>query len=77
MTATAVVHIAGPMIEGVQKCSRCGVTLIDYRGAAVLVMPGESTPKLGGWQEGGHILQDGNMSAVTFEMVTCGGGRVQ
>lgn len=30
-----LIHKAGPLIEGVQRCSRCGVVLTDYRNAMV------------------------------------------
>jgi hypothetical protein len=60
-----VVHIAGEMIGGVQRCSRCGVVLIDYMGAAVAVMPGNKPPTWSGWPENGFVSVDGNQSAVT------------
>lgn len=58
------VHIAGEMIGGVQRCSRCGEILIDYRGAQVMAIPGHPTPSWSGWAQGGFISVDGNQSAV-------------
>jgi hypothetical protein len=53
-----IIHLAGPMgRDGVQRCSRCGTILIDYRRA--MVLPGGM---LGcGWAEDEPMTQyDGN-----------------
>jgi hypothetical protein len=44
---TGIEHVAGEMRGQVQLCSRCGVTLIDYRGTVT------DTP---GWRGGGWGL---------------------
>lgn len=31
----AMIHKAGPLIDGVQRCTRCDAILTDYRGAQV------------------------------------------
>lgn len=35
-----VAHIAGPVENGLQRCARCGITLIDYRGKHLAVVVG-------------------------------------
>lgn len=47
-----VVHVAGALIERVQRCIICGVILTDLRNAAYCVIPGEPPPVDAGWPEG-------------------------
>ena len=30
-----MIHVAGPLFDGVQRCTRCEAILTDYRGAMV------------------------------------------
>ena len=53
------VHIAGEPENGVQKCRRCGATLIDYRG---VMTTGTRGP--GWWGVGAFVGTDGNCSFV-------------
>ena len=46
-----MIHVAGPMIDWVQVCERCGEVLSDYRNS----MYPEGTPSPSGWTEGAHI----------------------
>ena len=48
----ATVHHAGPLIDGVQLCTRCDYVLTDYRGAMLL-----DSDELGarGWPVGASI----------------------
>lgn len=46
-----MIHVAGPMIEWVQRCTRCDVVLNDYRNAA---WP-EGQPAPTGFEDGAHI----------------------
>jgi len=67
----SVVHIAGPMNEGVQRCVRCNAILIDYRNCAVAVMPGDPQPNWSGWKVGEYIHVDGNQS-MAVHREACG-----
>ncbi len=58
-----VVHIAGPMLEGVQRCVRCNAILIDYRNTAIAVAP-RGVPVLRGWADGAYVYQEGNGSTA-------------
>lgn len=51
-------HIAGKMIDGVQRCIICGHILIDYRNACII---GGGNGKLRGWDEG-DVFVNGNNS---------------
>lgn len=44
MSAETLEHVVGPLVEGVQECSRCGIILTDYRDCAV---PAGSPPLQG------------------------------
>jgi hypothetical protein len=46
-----MIHVAGPLIDGVQVCTRCECILTDYRGAMVEA----GSPPLFGWAEGAHV----------------------
>ncbi|MGH6689064.1 MAG: hypothetical protein ACRD3C_10800 [Vicinamibacterales bacterium] len=48
-----MVHQAGPLVDGVQRCTRCGRILVDYRNAAGVAR--ESDVPLRGWAEGANI----------------------
>jgi hypothetical protein len=51
------VHVAGELLDGLQRCLRCGVILTDYRYAMV---PSDQGP-LTGWAPGASIeVIDGN-----------------
>jgi hypothetical protein len=50
-----IIHIAGPMIEGVQKCSRCGYVLIDQR----LSRDVDRDRLPPGWQEDAQVSVSG------------------
>jgi len=58
------VHIAGEIEDGVQRCTRCGEILIDYRGTMVMIMPDGTIPVLSGWQDGCFVAVDGSYSGV-------------
>jgi len=49
---TAKIHVAGPMVDLVQKCARCEFVLTDYRGAMCL---SSDTRALSGWAEGSFV----------------------
>jgi hypothetical protein len=63
------VHLAGPLIDGVQECARCGAILTDYRGA----MTPTADAILGalGWPEGAHVEVGPNYAATTDDQATC------
>lgn len=44
MSIAAVVHVAGPVVQDVQRCARCGDVLLDNTGA--LVAPGSPPPRV-------------------------------
>lgn len=46
-----MIHVAGPLVDWVQRCTRCDVILHDYRGA---MMPVGQKP-LTGFEEGAHV----------------------
>lgn len=46
-----MVHQAGELREGLQRCDRCGYVLTDYRNAAVPI----GTPPLRGWEAGAFV----------------------
>lgn len=47
-----MIHVAGPLDhEGLQRCTRCGYILTDYRGAMVPI----DQPPLSGWEAGASI----------------------
>ncbi len=47
-------HVAGPYVQGVQLCSRCGFTLVDHRGEHV-----DPPTGAGVFAEGESIVRDG------------------
>jgi hypothetical protein len=47
-----LVHVAGRLIERVQRCIICGEILTDLRNACYAIMPGEPHPVDAGWPEG-------------------------
>lgn len=61
---SATTHLAGPSIQGLQLCARCGVVLSDYRNSA---WAGDGPPPKG-WAEGVGVEVDGPfMQRVPFE----------
>jgi hypothetical protein len=66
-----MIHRAGPLEDdGVQRCTRCGYILTDYRGAMVE----EGSGPLQGWQEGAAVeVSHGNptFSGVTDDPPDC------
>lgn len=51
-----VLHIAGELIDGVQRCVICGHILQDYRGAS---FTGGQLPKV--WSSEGFVAVSGNL----------------
>lgn len=45
------IHVAGPLVDDVQRCVRCSLVLSDWRGAMVL----DNDPLPRGWKEGAHV----------------------
>lgn len=68
-----VVHLADPMINGLQVCSQCGAILSGYRGSEV---PDTDTRSLTGWKVGAHVevtLYGGaRFSDLVDKPATCG-----
>lgn len=67
---TIRIHEAGPLVNWVQQCVRCGYVLTDYRHA--MVPEGSGSPN--GWAEGAFIeVSEGNprYSATTDDEPTC------
>lgn len=62
-----MIHIAGPLIEGQQRCTRCNWLLTDYANTMVLA----SDPPLWGFAEGAHIDVEPGVSVVTKEPADC------
>ena len=66
-----VVHVAGPMLELVQRCSRCRAILSDYRGAQSIESACPWTPK--GWE--GHVAvvetETARFTLATDDAPTC------
>jgi len=65
-----MIHRAGPLVDGVQRCTRCGYILSDYRNAA---WP-EGQPPPTGFEVGKAIdVEPGNprWSSVTDDAPTC------
>lgn len=58
-----MVHVAGPVVDGLlQRCTRCGFVLNDYRFALGL-SPKTPVPALVGWQIGASIeVFDGDVN---------------
>ena len=54
--AIPILHKAGELTEGVQRCVICGFVLSDYRGA--VVPEGQTLPK--GWSDDGFVAVRGN-----------------
>lgn len=68
-----MIHEAGPLVDGIQECVRCGYVLTDYRHA--MVPEGDPVPT--GWAEGAFIeVSAGNprYSSTTDEAPTCHDG---
>jgi hypothetical protein len=64
------IHVAGPLVDWVQRCARCGEVLSDYRGSMVPV--GDPPPI--GWAVGAYIEIEGInpiQSWVTNDSPTC------
>ncbi len=55
MTADLVQHVAGPYLEGVQFCTRCGETLVDHRDA--LYLAGTSRRRSRGFIPGAPVVK--------------------
>lgn len=76
MSYVMFVHIAGQVVDGVQRCTRCGVVLIDSSGA----MSMDNSP-MSYWQDGAFIGMAGictvmlSRDAAEDDEVPC--GRVQ
>lgn len=51
----ATVHLADELVDLVQRCSRCGEVLTDYRNAMVE----EGSGPLRGWNEGARVAVAG------------------
>jgi hypothetical protein len=49
-----MIHVAGPYVDGVQRCARCDDVLCDYRNAAW--PDGQDPPE--GFAEGAHVKID-------------------
>jgi len=65
-----MVHEAGPMIDFVQRCARCGYVLTDYRNSMVP----DGSPPLRGWTQGASVeVIEGNprFSAVSDQYPNC------
>lgn len=65
-----MIHQAGALTdEGVQRCTRCGTILVDYRGSMVE----DGSPPLSGFEEGASIevLYAGVYSGVTDKKPDC------
>ena len=58
------IHIAGPMIDFVQRCSRCGEILTDYRDSAVP----EGDPPPRGWMVDARIEVERYHGMVAFSI---------
>jgi hypothetical protein len=56
-------HVAGPYVDLLQHCTRCGSVLSDYRNAA---WP-SGTPAPRGWEEGARVYVTGWSSSVISE----------
>lgn len=69
------IHIAGPMVDGLQCCSRCGEVLVNYEGA----MTPDPGYAIRGWREGAFVgsgpgctvLMD--RDAQEIDEIACGG----
>lgn len=62
--ATPTEHLAGPMVDLVQRCTRCSEILMDYRGPGVeeiVRRRGPDNPPRG-WQEGAGVVLHGHRS---------------
>lgn len=55
-----IVHVAGPLVRGVQHCSRCDTVLSDYRNA---MWPDDQPPPQG-WEPGVFVAVSGNAKWV-------------
>jgi hypothetical protein len=64
------IHVAGPLVNWVQRCARCGEVLSDYRNA--MIPEGDPLPV--GWAVGAHIEMEGINPirlCVTDDTPTC------
>jgi hypothetical protein len=65
------IHVAGPLVEWVQRCSRCGYVLNDYRNS--MIPEGDPPPR--GWAVGVfvEVVDCGTFraSTVTDDLPTC------
>lgn len=62
-----IIHKAGPLIGGIQRCLDCDGIMVDYRGA--MVQEGHDHELPGGWEENADVtywgpLRGPNQSAV-------------
>lgn len=65
-----IIHHAGALVDGLQRCTRCGYVLSDYRHAMVP----DGDPPLVGWQVGASVeVEAGNprFSSVTDNPPNC------
>ena len=65
-----VIHVAGPMVEWVQRCARCGEVISDYRHS--MIPEGDPAPR--GWTVGAHVEVDGiqpRLWWLTTDAPTC------
>lgn len=73
------VHIAGPMTDGLQRCSICGDVLFDYRHGYVVLDPERQQMDGRGWTEGAFVATAGPCSIVLdhdaceLDDTACGG----
>lgn len=59
MSIPTLTHIAGPMEYGIQKCSRCGVILLDMSGDYDTDREGANLET--GFEEGRSIIRGSNI----------------
>jgi len=69
------IHIAGPMLDGLQCCSRCGEVLVNYQGAVTT----DPQYQMRGWKQGSFVgFGRGcsvlmNRNAQEIDESSCGG----
>jgi len=54
MPQDVVIHVAAAPTAAGQKCSRCGIVLIDWTNQKVLMSTGSATLSLG-WKPGSYV----------------------
>lgn len=58
-------HVAGPMEGGVQRCTRCGEILTDFRNTMTEI----NQPAPTGWGEGSVIEAHGSYSSLIQDLM--------